>query len=89
MFKKFLSEHSLGEYSFRSDMFPTVEDRAFWENYPSDTCIAEAEAALDYGWPVIKATDFMAICLQQRPPSIWQAFLTFWKSRLLPFAHAF
>jgi hypothetical protein len=60
MFKKFLSEHSLSEYTFRDDLFPTVEDRAFWENFPNDTCIAEAEAALDYAWPVIKATDFMA-----------------------------
>lgn len=60
MFKNFLAEHSLSEYNFRSDLFPTVEDRAFWENFPNETCIAEAEAALDYAWPVIKATDFMA-----------------------------
>ena len=60
MFKKFLSERLLSEYTFRDDLFPTVEDRDFWENFPNDTCIAEAEAALDYAWPVIKATDFMA-----------------------------
>lgn len=60
MFQKFLSEHSLDEYSFRDDLFPTVEDREFWENYPNDTCVAEAEAALDYRWPVVLATDFMA-----------------------------
>lgn len=60
MFKKFLAEHSLAEYHFRSDIFPTVEDRAFWESFPNDTCIAEAEAALDYRWPVVLATDFMA-----------------------------
>lgn len=60
MFKKFLAEHSLNEYTFRSDLFPTVEDREFWENYPNDTCIERAEAALDYDWPAIKATDFMA-----------------------------
>ncbi len=60
MFKKFLAEHSLDEYTFRDDLFPTVEDRDFWENYPNDICIARAEAALDYAWPVIKATDFMA-----------------------------
>lgn len=60
MFKKFLTQHSISEFNFRDDLFPTVEDRAFWENFPNDTCIAEAEAALDYNWPVIKATDFMA-----------------------------
>ena len=60
MFNKFLAEHSPIEYSFCTDMFPTIEDREFWENYPNDTCIAEAEAALDYAWPVVLATDFMA-----------------------------
>lgn len=60
MFKKFLAEHSVSEFNFRADLFPTVEDRAFWESFPNDTCVAEAEAALDYDWPVIKATDFMA-----------------------------
>lgn len=60
MFKKFLAEHSLNEFNFRSDLFPTIEDREFWENYPNDVCIERAETALDYDWPVIKATDFMA-----------------------------
>ncbi len=60
MFKKFLAEHSLSEYKFRDDLFPTVEDRAFWDNYPGEACVTAAEEALDYDWPAIKATDFMA-----------------------------
>lgn len=60
MFRKFLKEHTFSEYRFRKDFFPTLQDRAFWENYQNDTCVQEAEAALDYRWPVILATDFMA-----------------------------
>lgn len=59
MFNRFFEKHTLNEYSFRSDLFPTVEDRAFWEAYQED-CVALAERELDYGWPVVKATDFMA-----------------------------
>ena len=60
MFTKFLAEHDPSEYHFRSDLFPTIEDRAFWEAYSSDEIIAKAEAELDYPWPIVKATDYIA-----------------------------
>ena len=60
MFQRFLAEHRLSEYTFCPDFLPTVEDRAFWEAFPNESCVKEAEAALDFDWPVIKATDFMA-----------------------------
>lgn len=59
MFQKFLNEHDLSEFTFRGDIFPTVEDRAFWDAFQNEECVTLAEAALDYGWPIIKATDFM------------------------------
>ena len=59
MFKKLLSDNRLKDISFRSDFFPTVADRDFWENYPGDNIVALAEAELGYCWPTIKATDFM------------------------------
>ena len=59
MFNRFLKQHSFSEYKFRSDIFPTVEDRAFWDAFQNEDCVKEAEAELDYSWPVIKATDFM------------------------------
>jgi len=61
MFQKFLNEHDLSEFTFRSDIFPTVEDRAFWDAFQNEECVALAEAAMDYGWPIIKATDFMEL----------------------------
>ncbi len=59
MFQRFLSEHSLAEYTFRSDIFPTVRDRVFWEASLTEDHIKKAEKALEYRWPVILATDFM------------------------------
>ena len=60
MFQKFLNEHDLSEFIFRSDIFPTIEDRAFWDAFQNEECVALAEQAMDYNWPAIKATDFMA-----------------------------
>lgn len=59
MFKKFLENHTLSEFHFRSDFFPTVENRDFWDNFQNNTCIFDAEKEMDYTWPIIKATDFM------------------------------
>jgi hypothetical protein len=59
MFTEFLKAHSLSEYSFSSNIFPSIDDRDFWEHFQNDTCVKEAEAELEYSWPIIKATDFM------------------------------
>ena len=59
MFKSFLKEHSIKDYNFSSDLFPTIEDREFWDAFPDDDVVKQAEAALDFDWPIIRATDFM------------------------------
>ncbi|MBR2353881.1 MAG: heparinase II/III family protein [Clostridia bacterium] len=59
MFRQFLETHDLARFTFRSDLFPTLDDRDFWENFQNETCVSLAEEELDYGWPIIKATDFM------------------------------
>jgi hypothetical protein len=44
--------------------FPTYEDRDFWNNLPEHLkkqYIREAEEALDYDWPIVKATDYLEI----------------------------
>lgn len=41
---------------------PGYKDREFWDNLPSKTrqdYISGAEAYLSYGWPVVKATDYL------------------------------
>lgn len=59
MFQKFLESHSFSEYDFYQDFLPTVEDRAFWESFGDDRYIKLAEEAIDYDWPVVRATDYM------------------------------
>ena len=44
--------------------FPTYRDRDFWNGLPAvikEQYIREAEEALDYDWPVVKATDYLEI----------------------------
>ena len=60
MFQRFLEQQSFSDYHFRSDLFPPITDRAFWDAFENTECISLAEAALNYDWPIIKATDFMA-----------------------------
>ncbi len=43
---------------------PTYHNREFWNALPGDfksQYIAKAESALDYDWPVVKATDYLEI----------------------------
>ena len=59
MFRRFLKEHSFGEYDFAYRMFPDINNREYWDNYSSREIIEKAEKYLDYSWPPIKATAFM------------------------------
>jgi hypothetical protein len=60
MFKTFLKNSDLEKIPFSADFLPTLEDRAFWDTFQNDECISIAEKEMDYDWPIIKATDFMA-----------------------------
>ena len=59
MFKTFLETYSLSDYQFSNDIFPSVTNRPFWDAFPKAAVLSAAEAALDYQWEPIKATDFM------------------------------
>lgn len=44
--------------------FPDYKNRSFWNNLPSNLkqeYIRKAEEALDFGWPTVKATDYLEI----------------------------
>ena len=60
MFNRFFEQHALHEYTFEPLSFPTVENRAFWDVFPNEACVSQAERELDYAWPIIRATAFMA-----------------------------
>lgn len=59
MFRRFLEQHDLHRIHFGSDIFPTVEDRDFWDAFEYESCVELAEQEINYTWPIIKATDFM------------------------------
>ena len=59
MFKKFLKDHSFSEYSFSADIYPDVHNREYWKFFEGQNYVKNAEAALDYEWPIVKATDYM------------------------------
>lgn len=59
MFRTFLAEHSLYDFDYTAKQFPTMADRNLWESPAFDEQVKQAEASMDYGWPIIKATDFM------------------------------
>ena len=59
MFKTFLKNHSFDNYNFSSNIYPSAEDRKYWDNYSSTTVIEDAEKFLNYEWPSIKATLYM------------------------------
>ncbi|KPL13379.1 MAG: hypothetical protein AMS26_14685 [Bacteroides sp. SM23_62] len=44
--------------------FPTYQSRDFWNGLPvnlKEQYVEEAEGALDYDWPIVKATDYLEI----------------------------
>ena len=59
MFQAFLRDHDLSDYSFSANLFPTVEDRAFWDAFQNEGCVELAAREINYAWPIVKATDFM------------------------------
>ena len=59
MFTSFLKKHSFEEYDFGGKIYHDVSDREYWDNFAIPDVVKTAESYLDYGWPVIKATDFM------------------------------
>ena len=59
MFCSFLRKYNLSDYDFSANIFPSVNDREFWNNFQNTTCVSHAERELNYCWPIIKATDFM------------------------------
>ena len=59
-FHDWLREHDLSAYDFSGVAFPPASDRAFWDGKYDPEMIANGEQFLQYAWPLIKATDYMA-----------------------------
>lgn len=63
MFQTWLKENDLEKFSFDGKLFPPATDREFWTGKVRPGVVENAEQYIDYSWPEIKATDYMAFNL--------------------------
>ncbi len=60
MFRTWLKENRIEDHDLSGALLPPASDRAYWDTCYREGYIRTAEKYLDFDWPVIKATDFMA-----------------------------
>ncbi len=60
MFREWLKNNKVSNFDFSIPIFPPATDRAFWESKYDEEYIIQGEKFLNYSWPHILATDFMA-----------------------------
>lgn len=98
MFHTWLKNNKIESYDFVTPLLPTGKDREFWKEKGKEFYVTAAEKYLDFSWPIVKATDFMAFNkegnrVKQENPSLkrravlctlFLAELTEYKGRFLP-----
>ena len=60
MFVSFLKSHKLSDFDFSHKLFPSVEDREYWDSFRATGLIEDGEKYLGYSWPAITASSIMA-----------------------------
>lgn len=60
MFRDWLNFNRVADFDFSAPLFPKASEREFWQEEAFLNCIGNAEKYLDYDWPSIKATDYIA-----------------------------
>ncbi len=98
MFRKWLENNNVDDFSFDGKLFPKANEREFWDDKYKESYIKEAEKYIDFSWPIARATDFMAFkvtgnrLLQEDPYfkrrealfALMRAELVEYKGRFLP-----
>ncbi len=59
MFKKWLNDNKVSDFSFSTRQFPKADDRDFWGNTLNEDHVKHAEEYLGYAWPLIRASQYM------------------------------
>ena len=59
MFKKWLSENKVSDFSFSTRLFPKADNRKFWEKVLNEDLTKAAEEYLGCDWPLIRASQYM------------------------------
>lgn len=60
MFRTWLKNNHLENYSFSHPLFPPASDRKFWEDVTNVDLIVAGEEYLGYEWPMIRATHYLS-----------------------------
>lgn len=60
MFTTWLKHHDFKDFPMEHRLFPTIEDRAFWEKHLGAPQIEAAEKLLGCDWPLIRASAYIA-----------------------------
>ncbi len=60
MFRKWLNENKLESYDFSGEILPKAQNREFWDRFCDEKYINKAESYLNFNWPLIKASDYIA-----------------------------
>ncbi len=60
MFRTWLKEHRIEDYDLSGTLLPPAKDRSYWDPCFRSGYIKNAEDYLDYTWPPVRATDYMA-----------------------------
>ena len=61
MFKRWLADNRVEDYSFDGQLFPDAGDRTFWEPATTSAMVTAAQEYLGYEWPLIRATHYMEL----------------------------
>lgn len=73
MFRKWLENNRVENFSFSGEILPPASNREFWDSKYKEKYIKEGEEYLGYNWPHILASDFMAFdktgdrAIQEKP----------------------
>ena len=60
MFRTWLKENNVDEFDFSGEILPQAKNREFWDKIYKEKYIKIAEKHLNYNWPLIKASDYIA-----------------------------
>lgn len=60
MFRDWLNNNKVEDFEFSAPLFPKASEREAWQHEAFLNNIQRAEEYLDYAWPSIKATDYIA-----------------------------
>lgn len=60
MFRTWLKNNRIEDFDLSGMLLPPARDRSYWEAGYRAGYIKNAEAYLDYSWPPVRATDYMA-----------------------------